>query len=114
MRTPRDILVAGIGFLLGMVSCYFMIGPKPASEVSKIAVNQAQTLPIFRTSVADVPTVPVEKVFFHPNAWNSRSDPNWWLQPNGTHPRIVPALGNDGVYDLIDLNYVPDFKIDLD
>ena len=24
MKSPRDILVAGIGFLLGMVFCYFL------------------------------------------------------------------------------------------
>ena|SRR5688572_29740946 len=113
MRTPRDILVGGIGVLLGMVFCYFMIAPKPALDASKIAVSQARTPPVFRTSMSHVPTVHVEKVF-HPNAWNSRSDPNWWLQPNGIYRGIVPALGNDGIYDLIDLNYVPDFKIDLE
>ena len=28
MKSPRDILVAGIGFLLGMVFCYFLIATK--------------------------------------------------------------------------------------
>jgi hypothetical protein len=28
MKSPRDILVAGIGFLLGMVFCYFLTAAK--------------------------------------------------------------------------------------
>jgi hypothetical protein len=28
MKSPRDILVAGISFLLGMVFCYFLIAAK--------------------------------------------------------------------------------------
>ena len=28
MKSPRDILVAGIGFLLGMVFCYFITAAK--------------------------------------------------------------------------------------
>jgi len=28
MKSPRDILVAGIGFLLGMVFCYFVLAAK--------------------------------------------------------------------------------------
>src|SRR5687767_11855856 len=28
MKSPRDILVAGIGFVLGMVFCYFIIASK--------------------------------------------------------------------------------------
>ena len=28
MKGPRDILVAGIGFLLGMVFCYFVLASK--------------------------------------------------------------------------------------
>lgn len=44
MRTPRDILVVGIGFLLGMIFCYFLMAPKPVPNVTNAVMSQAQTL----------------------------------------------------------------------
>ena len=32
MKSPRDILVAGISFLLGMVFCYFLIAAKLSGQ----------------------------------------------------------------------------------
>jgi len=32
MKNPRDILVAGIGFVVGMVVCYFVSAPKSSQR----------------------------------------------------------------------------------
>jgi len=34
MKNPRDLLSIGIGFLLGMVVCYFLMSNEPAASVS--------------------------------------------------------------------------------
>ena len=119
MRNARDILVAGIGFLLGMVFCYFLTAPKPATTIGGAAVNQGRTLPILQASVSAVlQTGHVRQVILSPGTFETL-DPNSWIRPNGTWPRIVPArsgaIEGPGVqhYDLIDLNYTPDFEIDL-
>ena len=117
MRNARDVLVAGIGFLLGMVFCYWLMVPKSGPKIDSVAMNPAQPLPILQSSMPAVaPTGHVRQVLPDPGTFQIISDPDWWLRPYGTHRRIVPALSphGDGAYDLIDLNYVPDFRIDLD
>jgi hypothetical protein len=34
MKNPRDLLLIGVGFLLGMVVCYFLMSDEPAVSVS--------------------------------------------------------------------------------
>jgi hypothetical protein len=117
MRNARDVLVAGIGFLLGMVFCYFLMVPKSGPQIGSVAMNPTRPLPILQTPMAAVaPTGHVSHVFPDPGTFQIISDPDWSPRPKGMHRRIVPALSphGDGAYDLIDLNYVPDFRIDLD
>jgi len=87
MKAPRDILVAGIGFLLGMVFCYFLMASKSAPKMGNIAVFQ----------------VPA-------NRWPTPLLPNGYQKPI----RIEPLYGPGPTPDLIDLDYVPDFKIELE
>jgi hypothetical protein len=34
MKNPRDLLSIGIGFLLGMVVCYFLMSDEPAASIA--------------------------------------------------------------------------------
>jgi len=117
MKNARDVLVAGIGFLLGMVFCYWLMVPKSDQNIDSVAMNAVRPLPILQAPIPALPpTGHVRQVFRDPTTFQTISDPDWWLRPYGTHRRIVPALSphGDGAYDLIDLNYIPDFRIDLD
>jgi len=124
MKNPRDIVLVGIGFLLGIIFCYFLtaarlVEPKTGgmTVVFSPAAAQATNVPAAREinlfpKKADgvrmeEPTVtlktrsryvPVRRInnFFPLNA------------PGGSIQPTVPQ------YDLIDFNYVPDFKLPSD
>ena len=110
MKAPRDILVAGIGFLLGMVLCYFLTTSKREPKLGTMAMNnQVQLAPGSLSA-------PAEEIISGANIW--RVDLNTWptsLLPNGYQKpvRIEPLYGPVAPPDLIDFNYVPDFEIDL-
>jgi hypothetical protein len=120
MKNPRDIVLVGAGFLLGSVFCYFLMAarlvePKasnvtvvysPASQATNLlgareanpfprkadGVRTAEPTVTFRTHSR---YVPVRRV-------NSMLRAN---APGGIAAEPVPQ------YDLIDFNYVPDFKL---
>ncbi len=123
MKNPRDIVLVGTGFLLGVIFCYFLtaarlVEPKtggmtvvysPGSQATNLlGAREANPLPRKAAGVrTDEPTVtfkmrsryvPVRRI----NDLFPLKAPD-----ASTHP-IVPQ------YDLIDFNYVPDFKLPPD
>ena len=120
MKNPRDIVLVGAGFLLGCIFCYFLMAaglvePKtggmtvvfspgaettnfpPAREINLFpkkadGVRTAEPTVTFRTHSRYVPVRRVNSMF-RANA------------PGGVAAELVPQ------YDLIDFNYVPDFKL---
>jgi hypothetical protein len=120
MKNPRDIMLVGIGFLLGMIFCYFLtaarlVEPKrgdmtvvfsPASQATNFpGARDANPFPKRADGVrTDDPTVmfemrsryvPVRRV----NNMFRATAPDTMIQPPATP------------YDLIDFNYVPDFQL---
>ena len=118
MKNPRDIVLVGIGFLLGIVFCYFLtaarlVEPKtgttavfsPAPQVTNLlAAGKINPFPEGNGVRAEDPTVtfqlrsryvPVRRLdtMFRVHA------PGSAMQPRAAQ------------YDLIDFNYVPDFKL---
>lgn len=133
MKDARDIRLLGIGFVAGMVLCYFLTLDRPAPTGSA-TVTLAQAAPVAPVTNQ---LIPAQLPF---DADQSKSSPMWLEQPTLRkygHPlldtreapdfkrnerlRIVPARkvnnqfpGGPVQYDLIDLNYVPDFKLPPD
>ena len=120
MKNPRDIVLVGAGFLLGIIFCYFLtasrlVEPKtatttaefsPASQTnSLVAARVANPIPRKADGVwTEEPTVTFEV--------RSRYVPvrrlNSMFRVNAPGTAIqVPATQ----YDLIDFNYVPDFQL---
>ena len=120
MKSPRDIVLVGTGFLLGIIFCYFLtasrlVEPKtenttdllsPAAQTnSLVAAREVNRLPKRTDGVRiEEPTITFE--------WHSRYVPvrrgnNMFRSdaPGGSVPPTVPQ------YDLIDFKYVPDFKL---
>ena len=120
MKNPRDIVLVGAGFLLGSVFCYFLMAarlvePKSGNvTVVYSPASQAANLPGPREA----------------NPRPRKADGVWREEPTvtfRTHSRYVPARRVNSMfranapggiaaelvpqYDLIDFNYVPDFKL---
>jgi hypothetical protein len=102
MKDPRDIRLVGIGFLLGMVFCYFLTAAKLADPGSGTITAAFTTAPAVTNSFA--------ARFVG-------------LLPETPSPRYLPAQKIENFrfdiqagpqYDLIDFNYVPDFKLPSD
>ena len=120
MKNPRDIVLVGIGFLLGIVFCYFLtasrlVEPKtggmtvvysPASQVTNVpAAREINLFPKKADGVrTEEPTVTVKT--------RSRCVPvrriNSLFPLNAPGGSVYPTVPQ---YDLIDFNYVPDFKL---
>jgi len=120
MKNPRDIVLVGIGFLLGIIFCYFLtaaglVEPKtggmtvvfsPAAQATNfLGAREANPFPKKADGVrTDEPTVtfelrsryvPVRRV----NSMFRVNTPGTVILPPATH------------HDLIDFNYVPDFQL---
>jgi len=130
MRDARDIRLLGIGFVAGMVLCYFLTLDAPkqpvGGTVTMTLAQAAQVAPRMNQ------LTPAQRPF-----GAGQSSPMWLEQPTLRrygHPvldtteapdfkgherlRIVPAQklnnqfpGGPVQYDLIDLNYKADFKL---
>ena len=123
MKNPRDIVLVGAGFLLGIVFCYFLtaarlVEPKrggitagfsPASQATNfLGAREANLFPRKADGVrTDDPTVTFE---LRPRYVPVRRINNLFPlnAPGGSAQPTVPQ------YDLIDFNYVPDFKLPAD
>jgi len=123
MKNPRDIVLVGIGFLLGTVFCYFLLAarlvePKrggmtvvfsPAAQATN--VSGAREINLFPKKADGVrteePTVTLKT--------RSRYVPvrriNNLFQLDAQGGSVQPTVPQ---YDLIDFNYVPDFKLPAD
>ena len=120
MKNPRDIVLVGIGFLLGIIFCYFLtaarlVEPKrgdmtvvfssPSQTTNVPAAREINLFPKKADGVrTEEPTVTFER--------RSRYVPvrrvNSMFRVNAPGTAIqVPATQ----YDLIDFNYVPDFQL---
>ena len=120
MKNPRDIVLVGAGFLLGSVFCYFLMAARlvepKASNVTVVYSPASQAANLLGAREA--------------NPRPRKADGVWTEEPTvtlRTHSRYVPvrrvnnmfranAPGSTTVepvpqYDLIDFNYVPDFKL---
>jgi hypothetical protein len=125
MKTPRALLVGGIGFLLGIICCYFLMTQVPGSQMGNGAMNQVQPTPAPPPMSGTSDGVMDERVVIGTRleerasyariiAEQNWKTLNWQLHPKGDGRRhgIVPARFGDSV-DMIDLHWVPDFEIDL-
>src|SRR4026208_255977 len=79
MKDARDIRLLGIGFVAGMVLCYFLTLDEPApTATGTITLAQSKQLrPFGEAKEADLEWT----------RWIEMSQP----KPNDGHPRIVPA-----------------------
>jgi hypothetical protein len=120
MKNPRDIVLVGIGFLLGIIFCYFLtaallIEPKrgdmtvvfsPAPQpTNSLGAREANPFPRKAEGVrTEDPTVTFEP--------RSRYVPvrriNNLFPLNAPGGSVWPTVLQ---YDLIDFNYVPDFQL---
>jgi len=124
MKNPRDLLSIGIGFLLGMVVCYFLMSNEPAASVSA-PINQWRVAQItnrptvfggFTTN--ESPSVPPRPNLLHydklhlppPKQILIQSDKvridrgiRWGPQPNVVWPDDAPLRQYD--QPLIDFRY---------
>jgi len=83
MKDPRDILVAGIGFCLGMVFCYFITTREPAQSATA-AINVLQTPPALPRWTTPVPVTNVAQLKEIKHRWMNQSASN-------SFPPGVPA-----------------------
>ena len=122
MKNPRDIMLVGIGFLLGIVFCYFV-------TAARLAEPKRGDMNFVFSSKSQTTNVPAAREInlFPKKAGEVRiEDP---IVRGETRPRYVPVRRLDsmfristpgglwpgaGQYDLIDFNYVPDFKLPAD
>ena len=122
MKNPRDIVLVGTGFLLGIIFCYFLtaarlVEPKtggttagflPASQATNLlAGREANLFPKKADGVhVDDPSVTFEI--------KSRYVPV--RRVNGMFRVNAPGVMTEppAQYDLIDFHYVPDFKLPVD
>ena len=120
MKNPRDIVLVGTGFLLGVIFCYFLtaarwVEPKtgtttaaisPASHTNSLfAAREANPFPLKAAGVRpEDPAVTFEL--------RSRYVPvrrvNNMFRVNAPGVMTDPAAAQ---YDLIDFKYVPDFQL---
>jgi hypothetical protein len=122
MKDVRDIRLIGIGVLLGMVLFYFLTLEQSAPRGTRIVtMNLAQSAPV--SSVTNL----IEGGKFleelgRPFVWPGEATLKKYGQPlidrslapdfQPGRMRVVPARQLDSEsYDLIDLNYVPDFNV---
>jgi hypothetical protein len=113
MKDARDIRLLGIGFVAGMVLCYFLTldGPTPTGSAP---------------STPPLPALPASQALQATGVSYVRYVSLFEMQESREKAlrqrmRIVPAQkvnnqfpGGVPQYDLIDLNYVPDFKLPSD
>ena len=119
MKNPRDILLVGIGFLLGIIFCYFVTAAR-LSEPRKGIMTA-----VFSAST-DTTNVPAAREInlFPKKADGVRTDePTVTFEPRARYVpvrRVNKMFRSDSPtsvmppvpqYDLIDFNYVPDFKL---
>ena len=122
MKNPRDIVLVGIGFLLGIIFCYFL-------TAARLVEPKTGGMTVVFSPAAQATNVPAAREInlFPKKAAGVRfEDPmvRW-----ETRPRYMPVRRLDsmfristpggiqpgvGQYDLIDFNYVPDFKLPPD
>jgi hypothetical protein len=119
MKNPRDIVLVGAGFLLGIIFCYFLTATK-LSE-SKDGLITAGYSPAAATNIpAAQPINPFPKSA----AGVRREEPTVTIEPRSRYVpvrrmnNLFPFNSPTGLmqpaapqYDLIDFNYVPDFKL---
>src|SRR5688572_461616 len=111
MKSLRDIRLVGIGFLLGMVFCYFVIATKP------IQPQSATMTAAFTTAPAATNAPAVRFVNTPPEATKERHVPVRRMdifQLDAPNPLRGPAGERGAKHDLIDFKYVPDFKLPPD
>jgi len=131
MKDVRDIRLLGIGFVAGMVLCYFLTldAPKPpvGGTVAMTLAQAASVSPVTNLVPAQLPfeanqgksspmwldEITLRK--FGQQLFDTREAPDFKREQR---LRIEPALkiknaspGGVPQYDLIDLNYKPDFKL---
>jgi hypothetical protein len=132
MKDVRDIRLLGIGFVAGMVLCYFLTldAPQPPGGTVTMTLAQAaaRVVPVtnqpipgqlpFDSDPSKTPRMwpdqPTLRKYGHP-LLDIREAPDFKREQR---LRIEPALkmkdvfpGGVPQYDLIDLNYQPDFKL---
>ena len=118
MKNPRDIVLVGTGFLLGIIFCYFLtasglVEPKtggmtvvysPASQVTNVPGARAAN-PFPQKADGVRPEDPIIRWEMRPRYVPVRRlDSMFRVNAPGS---VAPAAQ----YDLIDFNYVPDFKL---
>src|SRR5688572_3199598 len=118
MKNPRDIVLVGVGFLLGIIFCYFLTAAK-LSEPGKGVMTA-----VFSTSPQPTNVPAAREINLFPKkADGLRTEPTVTFEPR---TRYVPVRRVNNMfransptsvmppvpqYDLIDFNYVPDFKL---
>jgi len=104
MKDARDIRLIGIGFVAGMVLCYFLTAPHLAKS-GNVAPPSAQPAPTAGawgqgTVAPNVPALKEIKL-----EWNDRSWKSLWV--DAPTPKIYGQ-------PLIDFRFVPDFTLPVE
>lgn len=120
MKNPRDIVLVGIGFLLGIVFCYFLtaaglVEPKRgdmnfvfSSTSQTTNVPSAREINLFPKKADGVRTEEPAVTFKTRSRYVPVRRVNNMFRVNAPGSMIQPTVPQ---YDLIDFNYVPDFKL---
>jgi len=122
MKNPRDIVLVGAGFLLGMVFCYFLtaarlVEPKRGdmnfifSSSHATNVPAAREINLFPKKADGVRTEEPTVTFRTRSRYVPVRRINNFFPLNGPGSLGQPVVLQ---YDLIDFNYVPDFKLPAD
>jgi len=120
MKNPRDIVLVGIGFLLGIIFCYFLtaarlVEPKtggmtvvfsPAAQATNIPA--AREINLFPKKADGLRTVEPTVTFELRSRYVPVRRVNNMFPLNAPGGLVQPTVPQ---YDLIDFNYVPDFQL---
>ena len=119
MKNPREILLVGIGFLLGIIFCYFLTAAR-LSEPRKGIMTA-----VFSATSPATNVLPGREINLFPKETEGvrTEEPTVTFEPRARYVpvrRVNNMFRSDSPtsvmplvpqYDLIDFNYVPDFKL---